>query len=140
MTTRLFTLVDQMAAALQAVPALAGRIAVESTLPTAIAQLPAVNVVPRSFGAAGVAGEVQGRAGGVLLVIRAGGERSGRQAHELLAQAHAALMGSPLLQQACQLDLTSETFRYQDADLTVCDLQAEYTLVYEHTRGDLSSL
>lgn len=138
MTTALFSVLDRMEAAGLTVPELAQRIEVERVLPVQISDLPSVSIIPRRTQVAGVGGEVQGRQAMALVIVRVGGENPGRRAHELLSLLHAAFMTDPDLNDgSVQLDLGTETFRYIDTEQSICDLQAEYEVVFDHSRTSL---
>jgi hypothetical protein len=139
MTTRLFSILDDMKAAGLTVPELVDRIDVERVLPFDIGALPAVCIQPRLTDPSALGGEVQGRDGKVLVIVRtAGNSGPGRAAHELLAKLHQALMRYPNLNNgSVQLELGTESFRYIDSEESVCDLQAEYGIAFEHDRDSL---
>ncbi len=139
MTTRLFSILDLMEAAGRTVPALADRIEVERVLPVQISDLPSVSIIARRTQPSGVAGEVVGREGMVLVIVRTGGVKPGRQAHELLSLLQTAFTTAPQLNDgSVQLDLGTETFRYIDTEQSICDLQAEYEVVFDHPRENLN--
>ena len=138
MTTRLFTIMDLMEAAGRAVPSLAQRVEVERVLPVQIGDLPSISIIPRRSQPSGVGGEVQGREGMVLVIVRTGGDKPGRQAHELLSLLQAAFTTAPELNDgSVQLELGTETFRYIDTEQSICDLQAEYEVAFNHSRESL---
>lgn len=135
--TKLFDTLDAMKAAIDTVPALAGRVGVERTLPVTMAELPVMTLYPRRSQANGVGGEVEGRDNTVVVIVRAGGDQPGRAAHELLAAAHAAMVSQFDADGSVQIDLGTETFRYVDSEQSICDLQAEYEITFELARGSL---
>ena len=139
-TTVLFSLLDDMEAAIKAVPALTNMVGVERTLPIDSAALPQMSLMPRRTEPNGLGPEVQSREGAVFLTVRATGDKPGRIAHELLAQAHQALMRDESLNDgAVHIELGVETFRYVDSEQTVVDLQAEYQITFCHSRDSLLS-
>lgn len=136
--TKLFDVLDEMEAVLLAVPALAGRVGVERTLPMVAEQLPQCTLVPRRGVPGGLDGETLARDHTVVLGVRAAGARPGRDAHALAAQAHAALTTAATLNAGdVTLRLSTETFRYLDAEQSLCDLQIEYEVTFEHARESL---
>lgn len=138
MTTKLFATLDLMAAACLTVPALAGRVGVERTLPYETSALPVVTLHPRRSQPSGMGGEVQGRDTTVVVIVRCAGDQPGRAAHELLALAHAAMTTAPALNDgSVQLDPATETFRYVDSEQSTCDLQVEYEITFELARESL---
>ncbi len=139
MTTRLFSIMDDMKAAGETVAELVGRIHVERVLPLEIGELPAICIQPRRTESAALGGEIQGRDGTVLVIVRAAGNSGpGRAAHELLSKLHEALTRYPDLNNgSVQLELGTESFRYIDSEESVCDLQAEYEIAFEHDRDSL---
>ncbi len=132
MTTRLFSIMDDMKAAGDTVAELIDRIHVERVLPLDISELPAICIQPRRTEPSALSGEFQGRDGTVLVIVRAADNAGpGRAAHELLAKLHQALMRYPDLNNgSVQLDLGTESFRYIDSEESVCDLQAEYGIAF----------
>lgn len=136
--TKLFDVADQMESVCAAVPALVGRVGVERTLPLMSSALPAVNIIPRNQRRGDLTGEVQSRDASILLIVRTAGDRPGRDAHELLAAAHMALMTDLALNdESVQIELVAETFRYVDTEQSMCDLQADYQINYAHPRASL---
>lgn len=141
MTTALFDVIDAMVLAMGAVPALAGRVQDEGTLPMDINQLPQVRVTPRRVARGALMGEMEARESLVIVTVRAAGVKPGRAAHELLAQTHRALMTDTELNNgSVQIDLGTETFRFVDTEESVCDLQAEYQITFEQGRESLFAL
>lgn len=138
MTTRLFSIIDDMVAAIGAVPTLTGHVSAERVLPLDIGQLPAICIMPRRTQPNALSGEVQGRDGTILVIVRTAGNEPGRAAHGLLALAQQALMQyAPLNDGSVQIDLGTETFRYIDSEQSMCDLQAEYEVAFDHDRDSL---
>lgn len=136
--TRLFDLADSMETACAAVPELTGRVGVERTMPIAMDELPVVNIIPRTVRRGDLQGDLQSRDASILVIVRTAGDRPGRAADALLAKAHAAMTTHPDLNDgSAQIDLASETFRYVDTEQSMCDLQAEYLITYEHARESL---
>lgn len=136
--TRLFELIEEMRQACDAAPDLVGRVHRERVLPIDINQLPAVCILPRRTQNTALMGEVQGREATVLVIVRTAGDQPGQAAHELLAAAHQALMAWPELNDgSAQIELSTETFRYIDAEQSMCDLQAEYLVNFDHARSSL---
>lgn len=136
--TKLFDCIEQMRQACDAVPELTGRVYRERVLPLDISALPAVCILPRRVQQTALAGEMQGREATVLVIVRTAGDEPGEAAHTLLNAAHQALTTWGALNDgSVQIELSTETFRYIDNEQTMCDLQAEYLVEYDHDRGSL---
>lgn len=138
MTTKLFSIIDEMVAAMRTVPELASNTHPERVLPLDIAQLPAVCVMPKRTQPNALGGSVQGREGTIVVIVRTAGDEPGRTAHELLHLAHKAVMNADdFLEGLVQIDLGAETFRYIDSEQSMCDLQAEYEVSFDIDRDSL---
>jgi hypothetical protein len=136
--TKLFDCIEQMRQACDSVPELTGRVYRERVLPLDITALPAVCILPRRVQQTALAGEMQGREATVLVIVRTAGDEPGEAAHALLNAAHEALTTWGALNDgSVQIELSTETFRYIDNEQTMCDLQAEYLVEYDHERGSL---
>lgn len=136
--TKLFDVIDAMVASCASVPELASRVQAERVLPLDVMQLPRVCLYPRRGQPGAMGGEAYARESTVLVVIRTAGDEPGRAAHELLSLINRALLTDVELNDGTvQIDLSTETFRYMDAEQSMCDLQAEYELTFEVERDSL---
>lgn len=137
MTTRLFVVMDLMKGAAVTVPELAGITEVEQVLPVTAEQLPVISIVPSRTQPTAIAGEMESREAVVTVLVRTAGAQPGRRAHELLSLLHGAVCDDEGLAYQATLRLGSERFRYVDSEQSICDLQAEYEIAFEHSRTSL---
>lgn len=137
MTTRLFVVMDLMKAAAVSVPQLASITDVEQVLPVTAEQLPVISILPSRTQPTAMDGEMTSREGVVTVLVRTAGAQPGRRAHELLSLLHGAVCADEGLAYEATLRLGSERFRYVDSEQSICDLQAEYEIAFEHSRTSL---
>lgn len=141
MTTRLFAFIDLMVNAIRTVPALAERTEAERVQALQPGDDPWVTVLPLRSRKGELEGDdVAARVATVGLLIRTAGAAPGREAYELLNMAYGALIADAQLGgEVLHLELSDDELKYANADQTLCDLQAEIRITYEHLRGDLST-
>jgi len=134
MSTVFQALLAAAGAALQAEPALAGRVYAERVAATTRDECPLVNLLPGEARFEPYGAEADGLSAGVLrgtvpltLRVHTRGDPHTQLADPVIAQAHAALMADPSLGGlACRLRLVSSRPQLAEADATAGNWELDY--------------